>query len=188
MILDPLTEFDRWAINESIRFSPPAVFHSFASSEKDVSITRSLIPNSTALISKIENKEGLKNIEQIAKISDGLLVDRGDLSREISISMIPSAVNLVLDVGKRFNTPVYVATNVLDSMMTNALPSRAEISDMHNLFNQGVQGMVLAAEAAIGERPIESVQIISHIKKIVYNQKLGLLGIFDSDDLKTQLS
>jgi len=59
---------------------------------------------------------------------------------------------------------------------------------MHNLFKQGVQGMVLAAEAAIGDRPLESVQVVTHVKKIVRNQKLGLLGIFDSDELKVQLS
>ena len=128
-------------------------FFILASCEEDVSLTRSLIPDTTLLISKIENKQGLKNIEQIAQSSDGLLVDRGDLSREISISMIPSAVNLVLDIGLKHNTPVYIATNVLDSMMSNSLPSRAEISDMHNLFKQGVAGMVLAAEAAIGDRP-----------------------------------
>ena len=56
-------------------------------------------------------------------------------------------------------------------MMSNSLPSRAEISDMHNLFKQGVAGMVLAAEAAIGDRPLESVQVVTHIKKIVQNQK-----------------
>ena len=186
--LEALTDFDLWAIKESRKFSPPAVFHSFAASKVDVVHTRSLISSSSALISKIESKEGLKNIDSIAQNSDGLLVDRGDLSREISISMIPSAVNLVLEIGQKYNTPVYVATNVLDSMMTNPLPSRAEISDMHNLFKQGVQGMVLAAEAAIGQRPLESVQVVSHIKKIVHNQKLGLLGIFDSDEIKVQLS
>lgn len=71
--------------------------------------------------------------------------------------------------------------------MNSALPSRAEISDMHHLFNMGVSGMVLAAEAAIGQRPVESVQVVTHINKVVHYQKLGLLGIFDGTFVKSDL-
>ena len=89
--------------------------------------------------------------------------------------MIPAAVNMATKICQEINKPIYVATNVLDSLMSNALPSRAEISDIHNMLSMVVTGVVLAAEAAIGERPVESVQVVNHIRKIVKHQKLGLL-------------
>jgi len=184
----PLTEFDLWALNQSKAIHSPAIFHSFASSPKDIDSTREKSAESAKIIAKIESKKGLINLSEIAKASDGLLIDRGDLSREISISMIPYAVNKVIETCKELNKPVYIATNVLDSMMTKSLPSRAEISDIFNMFDSGATGMVLAAEAAIGDRPVESIQIIKHMEKIVKMKKLGLLGVLKNEDVKSVLT
>ncbi|EAU71041.1 pyruvate kinase [Synechococcus sp. BL107] len=187
LILKPHTEFDIWAIKESTKHSCPAIFHSFAESAEDIKTTRSLCKGQSKVIAKIESRRGLESIKEIATASDGILIDRGDLSREISISMVPVAVNLATKLCVEIEKPIYVATNVLDSLMSNSLPSRAEISDIHNMLTMGVTGMVLAAEVAIGARPIESVQVVNHIRKIVEAQKLGILGIFNSNDLKTEL-
>ena len=107
---------------------------------------------------------GVENFEEICKVSDGILIDRGDLSREISISNIPIIVNNLIKKANENNTPIYIATNVLDSMMNSPLPSRAEISDIYNLLEKGIQGLVLAAETAIGENPVQSVAVIQYMR------------------------
>ena len=186
--LNAHTNLDLWALEQSKTFECPAIFHSFAQSADDILKTRSLANKNSKIIAKIESIEGLKSIEEIGKVSDAILIDRGDLSREISISMIPAAVNMATKICQEINKPIYVATNVLDSLMSNALPSRAEISDIHNMLSMGVTGVVLAAEAAIGERPVESVQVVNHIRKIVKHQKLGLLGVLSNENLKGNMN
>ena len=124
-----------------------------------------------SIIAKIESRKGLLKLHEIAKEADGILVDRGDLSRELRISMIPGIINNIIRLCKDYNTPCYIATNVLDSMMTDPLPSRAEISDLYNLLESGVSGFVLAAEMAIGKNPVESLQVIQHMIQVYYHQK-----------------
>ena len=137
------------------------------------------------LISKIETSLGLKNVCEIAKLSDAILIDRGDLSREISIPLVPIATNKIISSCCEIGKPVYVATNVLDSMMSSKIPSRAEVSDIFNLLSQGVTGIVLAAEVAIGYNPVESVALLSHLVKIFENHEKGLLG-FNKIDLPSK--
>ena len=186
--LHPLTEFDKWCLLNSQDKGIDAVFHSFASCALDVEQTRRLSPKGCKIIAKIESKKGLANINEIIESSDGVLIDRGDLSREISISMVPSAVTIAIEQCKQLNKDVYIATNILDSMMVESLPSRAEISDIHNLLEIGANGLVLAAEAAIGKQPIQSVQVINHMQKIVKMKKLGLLGILKNEDIRSQMN
>ncbi len=166
LILQPLTAFDKWCLGHSQVNNIKTIFHSFASQKEDILLTRSLMPKGSEIIAKIENKMGITNLKGIAEVSDGILIDRGDLSREYSISMLPPIVNRIVKYCVDTAKPVYIATNVLDSMMYNKLPSRSEISDIYNLMERGVTGMVLAAEAAIGQRPIESVHVINHMRKV----------------------
>ena len=98
-------------------------------------------------------------------------VDRGDLSREIRISMIPGILGQIINRCKETQVPWFVATNVLDSMLDNKLPSRAEISDIYNLLSAGISGFVLAAEVAIGENPVESVEVIKYMSSVFQHQK-----------------
>lgn len=186
--LHALTEFDKWCLSESQGKEIDAVFHSFASCALDIENTRRLSPTGCKIIAKVESKKGLANINEIIESSDGVLIDRGDLSREISISMVPSAVAIAIEQCKKLNKDVYIATNVLDSMMVESLPSRAEISDIHNLLEMGATGLVLAAEAAIGRQPIQSVQVINHMQKIVKMRNLGLLGILKNEDIRSQMN
>ena len=85
--------------------------------------------------------------------------------------MIPGIVENIILVCKKHRTPCYIATNVLDSMMKDILPSRAEISDIYNLLSLGASGFVLAAEVAIGEHPIESVEVIKYMSAVFSYQK-----------------
>ena len=92
---------------------------------------------------------GVSNVNEIIELSDKILLDRGDLSREITIPSVPIAVFNILKLAQN-KSEVLIATNVLDSMMHSNLPSRAEISDIFNHLADGASGIVLAAEVAIG--------------------------------------
>ena len=145
--------------------------------EELVKRIRKYIPKGTKLISKVETSKSLINIQEIFLDSDALLIDRGDLSREISIALVPIAVEKVLSISKDFNKDIYIATNILDSMMKSKVPSRAEISDIYNLLSMGAKGLVLAAEVAIGDHPVESVALVKYMMKLYEQYSNGLLGI-----------
>lgn len=168
--LNPLTLFDKMALGKSAEWGVEEVFLSFANRLSDVKECRNLISNETKLISKIESINGIKNLREIAENSDAILIDRGDLSREVGIGRLPLVVKSIVSIGKECNTPIYVATNILDTMIKEVLPSRAEVSDLYSLLEMGISGIVLAAEVAIGKHPIESVQLVDFIRRMhLYN-------------------
>ena len=136
-----------------------------------------MLPAGCRLISKIETSMALSNLSDIIELSDEILIDRGDLSREINIPMVPIATQRVIDICNSLGKPVNVATNILDSMMTQPIPSRAEISDIFNLLNDGVSGLVLAAEVAIGQNPVSSVSLLKYLIDTYHVDKQGLRGI-----------
>ena len=127
------------------------VFLSFASSKEDIINLRKIISCDTQVISKIESINGLRNSNEIIDYSDGILIDAGDLSREISIGMVTFAVDTIWNNCLIKGEECFIATNILDSMMKNPIPYRSEISDIWNLLNKGISGFVLAAEIAIGK-------------------------------------
>lgn len=175
--LSPLTAFDCEAINYARSKGCNKVYASFVSSSQDVSSVRSVIGEGVKLISKIETATGVANAVDIIEASDAILIDRGDLSREISIPSVPMAVRSILELASSRNCPVHIATNILDSMMTSQLPSRAEISDIYTLLDSGASGLVLAAEVAIGSNPIASTSLLEYLVRLYRNHRTGLHGI-----------
>ena len=175
--LSPLTKFDEYALDYAISVGVKEVYGSFVSSVADVQFIRNKLPDGVKLVSKIETAVGLSNAIAIMRGSDAVLVDRGDLSREISISSVPIAVNSILRLAKDIQCPVYIATNILDSMMQNPLPSRAEISDIFSLLDQGAAGIVLAAEVAIGDNPVASASLVDYLSRLYESHKNGLFKV-----------
>ena len=130
--LNYLTEFDEYAIGNYLSLGLKSIYLSFTSSQHDIHRFKALLDTYSLdhsikprIIAKVESRMGLLNLRDIASSVDGVLIDRGDLSREISISRIPLATKAIIDVCRSLNTSCYVATNILDSMMSNDLPSRA---------------------------------------------------------------
>ena len=171
--LPPFTEFDINSIRIGLTKGIESIFVSFCDSRKTIdqlnAIISQCLPEESPkplIIAKIESVRGVINLPDIVKAADGILIDRGDLSREIRISGIPNAVASIVDTCKKNDCPCYIATNVLDSMIEDELPSRAEISDIYNLLVLGVSGFVLAAEVAIGKHPVESVQVVNLMHQI----------------------
>ena len=175
--LSPLTEFDRYAIDFADSRGCREVYASFVSSRDHVLQIRKHLMPGAHLISKIETALGVANADEIIDTSDAVLIDRGDLSREISIPSVPIAVQSILRIGLQRKKPVYIATNVLDSMMTSPLPSRAEISDIFTLLKSGVSGLVLAAEVAIGAHPVASTALINYLIQLYHCHDQGLFGV-----------
>jgi pyruvate kinase len=142
---------------------------SFIDNAREVAEFRALYPEANA-ISKIETISGVQNLSEILEVSDGILIDRGDLSRELSLEKIPLAQKIICLRANQAKKPVYVATNLLDTMMVNRKPSRAEVNDIVNTILDGATGLVLAAETAIGQHPVETINFVrglaNHIEPI----------------------
>lgn len=167
--LPPFTQKDITIFKMAAKQKASHVALSFAQSKEDVEKLRKLFTYKVFIISKIECKKGVENLRGIAKASDALLIDRGDLSRDVPLQKIGLAQKHIIEVAKEMKKPVYVATNLLESMMVNFQPTRAEINDITNTLLSGAQGLVLAAETAIGKYPVESVKMIQGIIQEVSN-------------------
>jgi pyruvate kinase len=133
---------------------------SFASCADDVAQLRDLAPAGAHMIAKIESRAGISSMDAIIPAADAILIDRGDLSKDVPIEQIPYYQKAIVRRANRWQRPAYVATNLLESMVTNTLPTVAEANDIANSLLDGVNGLVLAAETAIGIDPVATVQII----------------------------
>lgn len=158
--LNTLTDKDINCINLAVKLGVKNFALSFANKPSDIQIIRKLITTKSKLISKIETKSALKNLQQIIKKSDAVLIDRGDLSRYIPVFKIPIQQLKILKLSKKLNTPTYIATNLLETMVTKPSPTRAESNDVFQSLLHGASGLVLAAETAIGKYPEECVNFL----------------------------
>lgn len=158
--MPPLTDKDRAALKIGRENGIRYYALSFANCGEDVDEMRQLIGEDTFVISKIETRRGLDNVEEIGARSNALLIDRGDLSRQIPIELLPQTQKSILQRAKRIGCKVYVATNLLESMVSLPVPTRAEVNDIYNTLADGADGLVLAAETAIGQYPIQCASMI----------------------------
>ena len=130
--LDPLTKKDIAVVQKGMKAGIRHVALSFANSPEDVQTLRRLCPPDVFVMSKIESHQGLINLDKILDVSDAILIDRGDLSKEESIVAIPFLQKHVIGRANEKKKPVYVATNLLESMINYHSPTRAEVNDVIN--------------------------------------------------------
>ena len=161
--LPPLTKKDKQAISIALDFDINYFALSFANTVDDVIMLKSIIGKNRFIISKIESLDGLRNLIEICTESDAVLIDRGDLSRQVPIERLPLIQKKIIRKAKRLKTKVYVATNLMESMISNPSPTRAEVNDVFNTLADNADGLVLAAETAIGEYPIQCATMIKRI-------------------------
>jgi pyruvate kinase len=161
--MPPLTEKDVAALKLGREMGLSHFALSFASRGEDVREIRRLVGESAFIISKIESRSGLKDLEEIAAGSDALLIDRGDLSRQVPIELLPQTQKSIIQRARAVACRVYVATNLLESMVSTPTPTRAEVNDIYNTLADGADGLVLAAETAIGKYPIQCASMVSKI-------------------------
>jgi pyruvate kinase len=163
--LDPVTDKDKEAFKIGLDLGVTHFALSFTNSAADVHEVRKIIGNNSNLISKIESIKGVLNLGEILALVDQILIDRGDLSREVDIEKIPFIQRRIISHARSHETPAFVATNLLESMIHTSSPTRAEVNDVASTLLMGCSGLVLAAETAIGAHPVGAVQMIASIIK-----------------------
>ena len=158
--LPPLTDDDLAAVEIGRRMGITHFALSFANTAEDVALLRKHAGENSIIISKIESKLGVRNLDEILAETDEILIDRGDLSREVPLENIPFLQKAIIRKGNIAKKPVNVATNLLESMLVNRKPTRAELNDITNTLLDGGNGLVLAAETAIGQHPVGAVDMV----------------------------
>jgi len=173
--LPPLSPKDYQAIQLGLKAGVDHIAVSFVRSANSIREARAATCNRMKIISKVECTDALENIEEIVRESDYLLIDRGDLGKEIPIEKIPFAQTLIIAKARRCGTGVFVATNLLETMVEKKNPTRAEVQDVVNTLLDGAIGLTLAAETAIGKHPMECInmlnRIIQHTEDVLRNSK-----------------
>jgi pyruvate kinase len=167
---------------------PEYVAISFVSGGDDVLHVKRLLENygnsKIKLISKIERPIALKNFDQILDVSDAIMVARGDLGVEIDPDKVPLWQKEMIYKCNREGKPIIVATQMLESMVTNPIPTRAEANDVYNAVMDGTDAVMLSAETAVGKYPINAVQYMNQIAKTATeNMPKRIPDKYDSDRL-----
>ena len=165
-----LTAKDRRDLAEGLVAGVDFVGLSFVRSPAHVAQLRRLIARVAPgrrpwIVSKIERKEALAALDELAAASDALMVARGDLGVEIGLASVPRAQREILAAGRRHAVPVIVATQMLESMIENPTPTRAEVSDVAGAVHDGADAVMLSGETAVGEWPVEAVEAMAEIAR-----------------------
>ena len=137
---------------------------SFTNSLNDVKYFNNLTNNNSNNIFKIETKQSINEFKKIIKNGNNFLIDRGDLSKDISVYKIPETQRKLIKIKNQYkNKKIFIATNLLESMILNDYPTRAEANDIYSCIEMGADGLVLAAETAVGKNPIECIKFIKEM-------------------------
>lgn len=167
--LPAITEKDRGDILFGIKNEIDFIAASFVRKASDVMAIREILEENGAehiqIISKIENQEGVDNIDEILQVSDGIMVARGDLGVEIPTEEIPIVQKKLIKKANLLTKPVITATQMLDSMIRNPRPTRAEVTDVANAIYDGTDAIMLSGETAAGKYPIDALETMARIAK-----------------------
>ncbi len=167
-----------WALKNSVDY----IAQSFVTQKEDVMEVSKFIDKydlaakqsrRPKIISKIENREGVKNLDEILGVSDGIMIARGDLGISIPVWEVPFVQKHIIKKCRIAHKPSITATQMLESMTESPMPTRAEVSDVANSIIDGTNFVMLSAETAVGKYPVESVKMMNQIIKFAENQGNG---------------
>ncbi|MDH0095838.1 pyruvate kinase [Pseudomonas sp. GD04158] len=167
--LSPLTEKDRRDLAFGLELGVDWVALSFVQRPEDIVEARELIGGKAFLMAKIEKPSAVIHLEEIAKLCDAIMVARGDLGVEVPAENVPRIQKDIVRTCRQLGRPVVVATQMLESMRFSPAPTRAEVTDVANAVAEGADAVMLSAETASGDYPLETVQMMSKIIRQVEN-------------------
>ncbi len=186
--LPSLTEKDKENIVFAIKNDVDFIAHSFVRSKQDVLDVQKILEEHNShikVIAKIENQEGVDNIDEILSVAYGIMVARGDLGIEVAQEKIPAIQRALIRKAIHHKKPVIVATQMLHSMIHNPRPTRAEITDIANAIYYRTDAVMLSGETAYGKYPVESVRTLTQVARESEKSKLSENDIrvpFTQDD------
>ncbi len=165
-----ITEYDEKCIEFAVKNKVDLICVSFVGGPQDILKAKSLIPNQGKdgpfIVAKIERGIAVKKIDEIVKVADAVMVARGDLGVELPIEEIPVVQKKIIRIANMQAKPVIVATQMLESMVDNLRPTRAEVTDIANAILDGADAIMFSEETAVGKYPVEVVKIAAKISKI----------------------
>lgn len=185
--LPSLTEKDREDLEFALNMDVDWIGLSFVRSARDIIELKHIISNRQAkarVVAKIEKPEAIEDIDEIIKVTDALMVARGDLGVEIPYQNVPLIQKMLIRKGHQHAKPVIVATQMMESMITNITPTRAEVNDVANAVLDGADAVMLSGETSVGKFPVEVIRTMVNIVEEM--EKFD--GIYHKDQLpdKTQ--
>ncbi len=170
-----LSDKDREDLEWALRFGCDIVALSFVRSPNDIQDVHAIMDRvgvRRPVIAKIEKPQAVENLDGIIRVFDGIMVARGDLGVEVPLEQVPIVQKRAIDLARKNAKPVIVATQVLESMIENPRPTRAEASDCANAIIDGADAVMLSGETSVGRYPIECVETMANI--IEYSEEQGL--------------
>jgi pyruvate kinase len=166
--LPSLTEKDERDVTAGVAAGIDFVALSFVRRADDILVLRALLTSlgsKARIVAKIEDQSGLKNLEEIVRVTDAVMVARGDLGIEIDYHVLPLVQRRIVDSCMAEGKPVIIATHLLESMITAPMPTRAEISDVCNAVRERADVVMLSGETTTGRYPLECVEVLKNILK-----------------------
>ena len=161
--ISAITEKDREDLKFALKMGVDWVCLSFVQSAEDVREARRLIDGKAMIISKLEKPSAIAELEEIIRLSDAIMVARGDLGVECPLQTVPVLQKKIVSACRKYARPVIVATQMLESMIEKPTPTRAEVSDVATAVYDGCDAVMLSAETAVGKYPVEAVQMMNKI-------------------------
>jgi pyruvate kinase len=162
-----LTEKDRADLEAAAQQGVDWIALSFVQRAEDVMEARKLVGGRAAVMAKIEKPSALTVLDEILQNCDALMVARGDLGVELPIEAVPAKQKQITRIARKYGKPVVVATQMLESMVTEPVPTRAEVSDVATAVYEGADAVMLSAESASGAWPVKAVEMMDAVAKVV---------------------
>ncbi|MGQ0671909.1 MAG: pyruvate kinase [Hyphomicrobium sp.] len=165
--ISPLTEKDRADLDCALALGADWIALSFVQRREDVEEAKAIIGTRAALLAKIERPSAVDDLDGIIAAGDGFMVARGDLGVEMPVERVPGLQKDITRRARAAGKPVVIATQMLESMITAPVPTRAEVSDVATAVFDGADAVMLSAESAVGQYPIEAIQVMDRIAREV---------------------
>ena len=162
-----MTEKDRRDLDAALELGIDWVALSFVQRADDVAEVRKIARGRAAVLAKIEKPKALEHLGEIIDIADAIMVARGDLGVELPLEQVPGWQKRLIRAARRAGKPVVVATQMLESMISSPVPTRAEVSDVATAVFEGADAIMLSAESAAGEFPVEAVRMMNRVAQSV---------------------